>query len=109
LKLLLDYKAGPRQLWDNTDLMSPWLNLMRNAMNAQIWSWKHPDFLAVSATHGSAHLALYDDAIWAKYGFAKMLKDKFRAMCSSPSPRPLATRRATTRRPKARTPRPTTA
>jgi hypothetical protein len=66
-------------LWDNTDLMSPWLNLMRNAMNAQIWSWKHPDFLAVSATHGSAHLALYDDAIWAKYGFAKLLKDKVKS------------------------------
>ncbi len=79
LKLLLDYKAGPRQLWDNTDLASPWLNLMRNAMNAQIWSWKHPDFLAVSATHGTAHLALYDDAIWSKYGFAKMLKDKFKS------------------------------
>ena len=40
---------------------------MRNALNAQIWSFKHPDFLAVSATHGSAHLALYDQAMWDKY------------------------------------------
>jgi hypothetical protein len=67
LHLLFAYKGGPKQVWDNTDLASPWLNLMRNAMNAQIWSWKHPDFLAVSATHGTAHLALYDDYIWDKY------------------------------------------
>ena len=78
LDLVIHYKGGPKQLWDNTDLESPWLNLMRNAMNAQIWSWKHPDFLAVSATHGSAHLALYDDHIWAKYDFPKMVKDKFK-------------------------------
>jgi hypothetical protein len=67
LHLLLTYSGGPKQVWDNTALDSPWLNLMRNAMNAQIWSWKHPDFIAVSATHGTAHLALYDDHIWDKY------------------------------------------
>ncbi len=67
LTLLLTYDGGPRQVWDNTELDSPWLNLMRNAMNAQIWSWGHPDFLAISATHGTAHLALYDDYIWKKY------------------------------------------
>lgn len=67
LHLLFAYSGGPKQVWDNTDLASPWLNLMRNAMNAQIWSWKHPDFIAVSATHGTAHLALYDDYIWDKY------------------------------------------
>lgn len=67
LQLLMSYSGGPKQVWDNTALDSPWLNVMRNSMNAQIWSWKHPDFLAVSATHGSAHLALYDDYIWDKY------------------------------------------
>lgn len=67
LKLLLDYDGAPRQVWDNTDLDSPWLNVMRNALNSQIWGWGHPDFLAVSATHGSAHFALYDDYIWSKY------------------------------------------
>jgi len=67
LDLLLHYDGGPKQVWDNTGLDSPWLNLMRNSMNAQIWSWGHPDFLAVSATHGTAHLALYDDQIWEKY------------------------------------------
>ncbi len=67
LNEILSYAGGPKQVWDNTDLTSPWLNLMRNAMNAQIWSFKHPNFLAVSATHGSAHLALYDNYIWGKY------------------------------------------
>lgn len=67
LQLLMSYSGGPKQVWDNTALESPWLNVMRNSMNAQIWSWKHPNFLAVSATHGSAHLALYDDYIWDKY------------------------------------------
>lgn len=67
LHLLFTYSGGPKQVWDNTALESPWLNLMRNSMNAQIWSWKHPDFIAVSATHGSAHMALYDKYIWDKY------------------------------------------
>ncbi len=76
LNEVMHYAGGPKQVWDSTDLESPWLNLMRNAMNAQIWSFRHPDFLAVSATHGSAHLALYDDYIWQKYDFSKMTKDK---------------------------------
>jgi len=46
--------------------------VMRNVMNAEIWSFRHPDFLCVSATHGSAQLALYDDAMWEKYGLAKL-------------------------------------
>lgn len=73
------YKPAPKQAWDNTDLGGPWLNLMRNALNAQIWSFKHPDFLAVSLTHGSAHLALYDQATWDKYQITKLAGDKFAA------------------------------
>ncbi len=67
LDRLLHYQGTPKQVWDNTAVESPWLNLMRNALNAQIWSFRHPDFLCVSATHGSAHMALYDDVIWDKY------------------------------------------
>lgn len=78
LNELLHYKSGPRQVWDNTDIGSPWLNLMRNSLNAQIWSFKHPNFLPVSATHGSAHLALYDQTLWDKYNLAKLTKDKFK-------------------------------
>ncbi len=67
LELILRYRGGPRQVWDNTDLTSPWLNLMRNSLNVQIWSFRHENFLALSATHGSAHLALYDEFIWSRY------------------------------------------
>lgn len=78
LREVLAYKPSPKQVWDNTDVESPWLNLMRNSLNAQIWSFKHPDFLAVSATHGSAHLALYDQATWDKYQLTKLAGDKFK-------------------------------
>src|SRR5258705_8557281 len=61
---VLSYGPAPRQAWDNTDIAGPWVNLMRNALNSQIWSFKHPDFLTVSVTHGTANLALYDQATW---------------------------------------------
>ncbi|WP_079417876.1 transcriptional initiation protein Tat [Thiomonas intermedia] len=76
LDLVLAYAGRPKQVWNNTQLEGPWLNLMRNAMNAQVWSFKHPDFLAVSATHGAAHIALFDDAIWEKYQLGAMTKGK---------------------------------
>lgn len=67
LDAVLRYAGGPKQSWDNTDIKSPWLNVMRNSMNSQVFSFKHPNFLCVSATHGSAQFALYDDYIWQKY------------------------------------------
>lgn len=76
LDALIAFGGGPRQVWDNTDIASPWLNLMRNALNAQVWSWGHPDFLTVSATHGTAHLALYDDYVWDKYKLAAAIGAK---------------------------------
>jgi intracellular sulfur oxidation DsrE/DsrF family protein len=75
---IMAYKPVPKQVWDNTKIESPWLNLMRNSLNAQVWSFKHPDFLAVSATHGSAHLALFDQAMWDKYQLTKLAGDKFK-------------------------------
>jgi intracellular sulfur oxidation DsrE/DsrF family protein len=72
LTALIACKATPRQVWDNTDIAGPWLNGMRNALNTQIWSFKHPEALVVSATHGPAHLALYDQATWDKYQLAKI-------------------------------------
>ena len=77
LDAVLAYRAGPRQAWDNTNIQGPWLNVMRNSMNAQIWSFKNANFLCVSATHGSAQLALYDQAMWDKYGLAKLAGPKF--------------------------------
>ncbi len=72
LAAVLAYKGGPKQAWDNTDLTGPWLNGMRNTLNSQVWSFKEPNFLCVSATHGAAHLALFDQATWDKYGLAKL-------------------------------------
>jgi hypothetical protein len=75
---VLAYKPVPKQVWDNSDIGSPCLNMMRNALNTQIWSFKHPDFLAVSSTHGTAHLALYDQAMWDKYQLSKLAGEKFK-------------------------------
>jgi intracellular sulfur oxidation DsrE/DsrF family protein len=72
LSEVLAYQPVTKQAWDVTDIAGSWLNVMRNALNAQIWSFRHPDFLVVSETHGSAQLALYDQAMWDKYGLAKL-------------------------------------
>ena len=69
---VLAYKPATKQAWDNTDIGGPWLNVMRNSLNAQVWSLGHPDFLVVSETHGTAQMALYDQAMWDKYGLAKL-------------------------------------
>src|SRR5215469_7397360 len=53
---LLAYRGGPKQIWDMKDLAGPWLNLMRNNLNVQIYSFRRPDFLIISATHAMAHL-----------------------------------------------------
>jgi hypothetical protein len=72
LSAVLSYRGGPRQAWDNTDLTGPWLNGMRNSLNSQIWAFKEPNFLCVSATHGPAHLALFDQEMWDKYQLVKL-------------------------------------
>ncbi|HBK04442.1 MAG TPA: transcriptional initiation protein Tat [Acetobacteraceae bacterium] len=76
LDAVLRYAGNPKQSWDNTDISGPWLNVMRNAMNSQVWSFRHPDFLCLSVTHGPAQLALYDDSMWEKYGLAKLAGGK---------------------------------
>jgi hypothetical protein len=78
LSEILAYKPIPKQAWDNTDIAGPSLNMIRNALNAEIWSFKHPDFLAVSVTHGTANLALFDQAMWDKYRLTKFAGDKFK-------------------------------
>jgi hypothetical protein len=72
LNAVLAYQGGPKQAWDNTDLTGAWLNAMRNSLNSQIWGFKQPNFLCVSATHGPAQLALYDQDAWDKYQLAKL-------------------------------------
>jgi hypothetical protein len=78
LNEVIAYRGSHKQVWDNTDIGSPWMNLMRNSLNAQVFSFGHADFLAVSATHGSAHLALFDQEMWDKYRFAEMAGGDFK-------------------------------
>ena len=76
LKLLFAYAGQPKEIFDNTDLFGPWLNLMRNTMNAMVYAWKQPDFLATSATHGPAAMALYDQHVWDKYNLPGFIAQK---------------------------------
>src|SRR5579871_1345067 len=75
---IIAYRGTRKQVWDNTNLAGPWLNLMRNSINAQIFSFGHKDFLAVSATHGTAHLALFDQTMWDKYELAALAGKQFK-------------------------------
>ena len=77
LKELIAYRGRPKQVWDNQNIAGPWMNLMRNNINTQVYSFKHPDFLAVSATHGPAHLSMYDQEIWDKYQLTKLAGPNF--------------------------------
>ena len=79
LAALIAYRGSRKQVWDNKDLAGPWLNLMRNNLNTQVYSFKHPDFLIISATHASAHLALYDQAMWDKYQLSTLAGPAFSA------------------------------
>src|SRR6201993_925536 len=78
LNEIIAYRGTRKQVWDNTDIAGPWLNLMRNSLNAQIFSFGNKDFLAVSATHGTAHLALFDQTMWDKYELATLAGKKFK-------------------------------
>ncbi len=78
LKQVIAYRDTRKQVWDNTDIASPWMNLMRNSLNAQVFSFGHRDFLSVSATHGSAHLALFDQDMWDKYKLAELAGGDFK-------------------------------
>jgi hypothetical protein len=79
LSELIAYRGVPKQVWDNTGIAGPWLNAMRNSLNTQVWSFRHRDFLAISATHGTAHLALFGPAMWEKYRLAKLTGGKFQS------------------------------
>jgi hypothetical protein len=73
---LLAYRGGPRQLWHNRKLDGGWLDYMDSAITAEVFSFHHPDFLAVSATHGTTGLALFDQAAWDKYKIGSIAPGK---------------------------------
>jgi hypothetical protein len=77
LEAIIGYPGSVKQVWDNTEIGGPWLNMMRNSVNTQVFSFRNPDFLEVSGTHGSAQLALYDEEMWDKYQLARMAGGSF--------------------------------
>jgi intracellular sulfur oxidation DsrE/DsrF family protein len=70
--LVLAYRNRSLQVWETTEIGAPWLNLMREAVNGQVFSHGNPGFLAVAAVHGTAHLALFDQQAWDQYGLATL-------------------------------------
>ena len=89
LDAIIAYGGSLKQVWDNTEIDGPWLDLMRNSLNTQIFSFRYPDFLAVSATHNSAQLALYDQTVWDKYQLAAMAGHAFKTntlICANDAP-----------------------
>lgn len=74
---VLAYAPATKQAWDVTEIGGPWLNVMRNALNAQVWSFGHKDFLIACEVHGTAQLALYDQTMWDKYGLTKLAGPNF--------------------------------
>lgn len=74
---VLAYRYRARQVWENSDINGPWPGLMRESMNGQTFAFGNPDFLAVSATHGNAHLALFTQAMWDHYNLASMAGPNF--------------------------------
>jgi intracellular sulfur oxidation DsrE/DsrF family protein len=69
---ILSYENRSLQVWECTDIGAPWLTLMREAMNGQVFSYGNPGFLPVAAVHGSAHLTLFDDTVWERHGLAAL-------------------------------------
>ncbi|OOG41413.1 hypothetical protein [Rhodanobacter sp. C05] len=67
---IISYRGHPTQVWENSEIAAAWPNLMRESLNGQVFAHRNLDFLAVSATHGSAHLALFNQAMWDKYALA---------------------------------------
>lgn len=77
LDMVIGHAGKIKQVWDNTAIGGSWLNLMRNSLNSQRFSFKHVDYFAVSATHGPAHLALFTQEMWDKYKLTDLAGEKF--------------------------------
>lgn len=78
-EILLSFRGDKKQMWEASDISSAWVNLMRESLNGQVFAHRHPDFLAVAAVHGTAHLTLFDQSMWDRYGLAANAGGKFAA------------------------------
>src|SRR5258708_29050778 len=50
LDAIIAYRGSMKQLWDNTEISGAGRNLQRTSLNVQVFSFRNPDFLEVSAT-----------------------------------------------------------
>jgi hypothetical protein len=75
---VFNYEPPFKQAANFVDISGSLMNSMRSTISGEVWSFKHPDFLAVFASHGSAQLALYDQAMWDKYQLTRMAGEKFK-------------------------------
>ena len=66
------YRNRASQVWESTELGAPWMNLMREAINGQVFAHGNAGFLAVAAIHGTAHLALFDQIAWDSHDLAAL-------------------------------------
>ncbi|MFB6449082.1 transcriptional initiation protein Tat [Bradyrhizobium tunisiense] len=71
-ELVLSYRNRALQVWEATEIGAPWLNLMREALNGQVFAHGNLGFLAVAAVHGTAHLSLFGQKAWDKYNLATL-------------------------------------
>jgi hypothetical protein len=83
LAAVIAYPGKMKQVWDNSEIGSPWLNFMRNSLNTQVFSFRNANFLAISGTHGSAQLELYDEEVWDKYQLVKIAGSDFKPKTAS--------------------------
>ncbi len=76
-RLLLGYGDRSKQVWENTEIGAAWPNLMREALNGEVFAHHNPDFLQVAAMHGLAHLALFSDDAWTRYRLSQLAGPAF--------------------------------
>ena len=76
-RLLLGYADRSKQVWENTDLGAAWPNLMREALNGEVFAHHNPEFLQVAAMHALAHLALFSDDAWTRYRLSQLAGPAF--------------------------------
>lgn len=75
---VFNYEPPFKQAANYVDIAGPLLNSIRSTISGEVWSFKHPDYLVVFATHGSAQLALYDQAMWDKYQLTRLAGERFK-------------------------------
>ncbi|WP_025885655.1 hypothetical protein [Asaia prunellae] len=70
---LLTYRGAQKMLGTGTSLEGKWAVEAQNLLNAEVFSFVHPDALLVMGLWGEAQLALYNEASWAHFNLARLV------------------------------------